>query len=90
MVKISDNVNQDENEPEVLFDAMHHAREPLSMETTLLFMDWLIDNYKKDPEATYLVDNREMFFDPASMARAAVCTRERAASICVAMSASIH
>ena len=33
MVKISDNVGVDENEPEVLFDALHHAREPLSMET---------------------------------------------------------
>ncbi|MFQ5507350.1 MAG: M14 family metallopeptidase, partial [Planctomycetota bacterium] len=64
MVKISDNVNVDENEPEVLFDAMHHAREPLSMETTLLFMDWLIDNYGKDSEATYLVDHRELYFVP--------------------------
>ena len=64
MVKISDNVNKDEAEPEALFDAIHHAREPLSMSTTLLFMDWLIDGYGKDPLASYLVDNRELYFIP--------------------------
>ena len=30
--KISDNVATDENEPEVLFDALHHAREHLTVE----------------------------------------------------------
>ncbi|MCA8958046.1 MAG: hypothetical protein KDC87_18365, partial [Planctomycetes bacterium] len=64
MVKISDNVQIDENEPEVFFDALHHAREPLSMETTLLFMDELLDGYGKDPEATFLIDNRELYFVP--------------------------
>jgi len=64
MVKISDNVAKDEAEPEALFDAVHHAREPLGMTTTLLFMDWLLSNYGKDPQATYLVDERELFFVP--------------------------
>ena len=64
MVKISDNVNQKENEAELYFDALHHAREPLSMEATLLFMDWLLQNYRKDPQATWLVDNREFYFVP--------------------------
>ena len=64
MVKISDNVNVDENEPEVLFDAVHHAREPLSVTTTLLFMDWLVSNYGTNPEATRLVNTREMYFVP--------------------------
>ncbi|MCA8954268.1 MAG: zinc carboxypeptidase [Planctomycetes bacterium] len=64
MVKISDNVAVDENEPELLFDALHHAREPLSMETTLVFMDWLVTNYGTDPDATLIVDERELFFVP--------------------------
>ena len=34
MVKISDNADIDENEPEVRFDAMHHAREPEGMQAT--------------------------------------------------------
>lgn len=64
MVKISDNVGVDENEPEVLYDALHHAREPLSMETTLLFMEQLLQGYGVDPELTYIVDNRELYFVP--------------------------
>lgn len=64
MVKISDNVGTDENEPEVLFDAMHHARETLSMEATVVFMDWLVSNYGTDPEATLIVDERELYFVP--------------------------
>ncbi len=64
MVKISDNVGVDENEPEVLYDALHHAREPASMETTLLFMERLLSGYGTDPELTYLVDNRELYFIP--------------------------
>ncbi|MCR9248463.1 MAG: M14 family metallopeptidase [bacterium] len=64
MVKISDNVTVDENEPEVLFDALHHAREPLSMETTVVFMEWLVQNYGTDPDATLIVDERELFFIP--------------------------
>jgi hypothetical protein len=64
MVKISDNVASDENEPEVLFDAVHHAREPLSLGATLLFMDELLDGHGNDPEATFLIDQRELFFVP--------------------------
>ena len=33
--KVSDNVAEDENEPEVLFDALHHAREHLTIEQIL-------------------------------------------------------
>ncbi len=36
--KISDNVADDENEPEVLFDALHHAREHLTVEQALAVM----------------------------------------------------
>lgn len=64
MVKISDNVNVDENEPEVLFDSLHHAREPLGVTTTLVFMDWLLSNYATDPVAKRIVDTRELYFVP--------------------------
>lgn len=64
MVKISDHVGVDEPEPEVLYDALHHSREPLSMEATLVFMEWLVNNYGTDPEATLIVDERELYFVP--------------------------
>jgi carboxypeptidase T len=63
-IKISDNPDIDESEPEVLFDGMHHARECIGMEAILHYMTWLCENYGSDPEATFLVDNREIFFVP--------------------------
>ncbi|MAB77878.1 MAG: hypothetical protein CMJ89_00875 [Planctomycetes bacterium] len=63
-VKISDNPDTDENEPEVRFDAMHHAREPQSMQCTLWTMLCLLENYGTDPLATYLVNEREIWFIP--------------------------
>ncbi len=60
--KISDNPEVDELEPEVLFDALHHAREPISIEVLMHYLDWLTQNYGTDAEATFLVDNREMWF----------------------------
>lgn len=64
VVKISDNVGTAENEARVFFDALHHAREPVSMAATLAFMDWVLTNYGTDPDATLLVDEREMYFVP--------------------------
>jgi len=65
-VKISDNADVDESatEPAIYFDALHHAREPQSMAGTMYFMYWLLDNYNSNPEAKYLVDNREIFIVP--------------------------
>jgi len=63
-VKISDNPNVDENEPEVFYNSLIHAREPESMMQLLYYMYYLLDNYGTDPEVTYLVDNREMYFVP--------------------------
>lgn len=65
-VKISDNpdVNESATEPAIYFDALHHAREPQAMAGTMYFMYWLLDNYNSNPEAKYLVDNREIYFVP--------------------------
>lgn len=65
-VKISDNadVNESATEPAIYFDALHHAREPISLEALLYYMYWLLDNYNTNPEAKYLVDNREIYFIP--------------------------
>lgn len=63
-VKISDNAAADEDEAEALFTSLHHAREPGGMMTVLYTMWWLLENYGTDPEATYLVNNRELWFIP--------------------------
>ncbi len=61
-LKISDNPDVDEDEPEVFYNSLIHAREPAGMEVLLYFMWYLLDNYGSDPQATYLVDNRELWF----------------------------
>src|SRR5215204_2398978 len=59
--KVSDNVHVDENEPEVLFDGLHHDREHLTVEQTLAILRWLSDDYGRDDEITDLVDTREIW-----------------------------
>ncbi len=63
-IKISDNPNVDEDEPELLYTALTHCREMITPEVLFYFMNYLSDNYGTDPEATYLVDNREIWFIP--------------------------
>jgi carboxypeptidase T len=63
-VKISDNPEIDENEPEVLYTGLHHAREPLSMSQLLYFMWYVLENYDRDPSIKKLLDSRELFFVP--------------------------
>jgi hypothetical protein len=64
MVKISDNADQNEDEPEMLYTGLTHAREPEGMELLLYYMYYLLEHYGTDPEATYLVNTRELYFVP--------------------------
>jgi len=59
--KISDNVGVDENEPEIMFDALHHAREHMGVEQVLYLLRVLTVDYATDPEVKSLVDGREIF-----------------------------
>jgi carboxypeptidase T len=61
MAKVSDNVAKDEAEPEVLVDALHHAREHLTSEQALALLGWLTRDYGTDETVTRLVDTREIF-----------------------------
>jgi hypothetical protein len=64
MVEISDDPGVDEGEPEALYTAMHHAREPGSMMAVLYFMYYLGERYGTDPDVTALVNGRRLFFVP--------------------------
>ena len=63
-VKISDNVARDEDEPEVLIMALHHAREIITPGIVLDFMHTLLTGYGQDPEITYLVNHRQIWLIP--------------------------
>ena len=59
--KVSDNVADDESEPEVLFDGGHHAREHITVEQTLDVLAMLADGYGTDQRVTEVVDGREIW-----------------------------
>jgi hypothetical protein len=64
MMKISDNPNVDEDEPEFFINGLIHAREPMGMECCLRFMEYLLSNYASDTSVANLVNNREFYFVP--------------------------
>jgi murein tripeptide amidase MpaA len=63
-IKISDNPNISEDEPQILYTALHHAREPASMQQLIYFMWYLLENYNSDESIKHIVDNSELFFIP--------------------------
>jgi len=63
-VRISDNPDINESEPEVLYTGMHHAREPIGMQHLLYYMWYLLENYYTDASLKALVDTTEMYFVP--------------------------
>ena len=63
-LKISDNVNVDEDEPAVLYIGCHHAEEILGIEICMYMIDDLLSNYGADSARTYWIDNREIWFVP--------------------------
>ena len=64
VIKISDNVATDENEPEVLYTAHQHAREHLTVEMALCLIKQLTDNYGTDARITGVVNSREIWIVP--------------------------
>ena len=63
-LKISDNPNINEAEPEMLYDAIHHAREPAAMQQLIYYMWYLLENYATNPEVQSIVNNTELYFIP--------------------------
>lgn len=63
-VRISDNPDTEEPEPQLLHTALHHAREPGGMTQMIFFMWYLLENYDTHPEVKGLVDNAELYFVP--------------------------
>lgn len=65
MVKISDNADTNETgEPQVLYTALTHAREPGGMMTVMYLMYYLLENYETNQRVRNIVDNREIYFIP--------------------------
>lgn len=63
-LRLSDNPTENEDEPELLYTALHHAREPNSLSQLIFYIWYLLEHYENDPEVQYLVNNTEMYFVP--------------------------
>jgi len=63
-MKVSDNVETEEDEPSIYYLSEHHAREPISLEVNMAILNHIIDNYGTDPEITENVNNTQIWFVP--------------------------
>lgn len=66
MVKLSDNVNQEENEPGVLFMGAHHGNEWPGIEICLFFIQYIVEQYDNDtiPTIRETVNTTQIFLIP--------------------------
>jgi len=63
-IKISDNVEEDEDEPTFLMVSCHHAREVITPVIALYSIEQFTSNYGTDPDITALVDEYEIWISP--------------------------
>jgi hypothetical protein len=64
IMKISDNVNIDEDEPEVHFEGNIHGDEKIGWAMSLWMVRYLLENYATDTLVQRLVDTREIWIAP--------------------------
>lgn len=64
LVRLSNNADVDQDKPEVLYTALHHAREPVSLSQLIYFLWHLLEGYGTDAEATYVLDHFELYAVP--------------------------
>lgn len=63
-IKLSDNVTQDENEPEVMLTAATHGDELITPEVLVGLLDQLVDGYETDSRFKEMVNKLEIYFIP--------------------------
>lgn len=62
--RMSDNPDIDQERPAALFDGLHHSGEWPSMLLVTDLAEYFAQTYGSDPEITYLLDHREVYFVP--------------------------
>jgi len=63
-LKISDNINENEDEPEFLYTSSMHGDETTGYVLLLRLSDYLLSNYGTDQRLTNIVDNIEIWINP--------------------------
>lgn len=64
-IRISNNPGTDQPaKPQMLYTALHHAREPGSLSALIFYMWHLLEHYATDPQIKTIIDNTELYFVP--------------------------
>lgn len=66
VLKISDNVSEDEDEPAVFYSSTIHGDETAGFILMLRLADYLLENYGTDSRVRNIVDNLEIWINPLS------------------------
>jgi len=66
VLKISDNVNTDEDEPEYFYTGQMHGDEIVAYIMFLRLIDYMLVNYGTDNQITNLINNVEIYINPLS------------------------
>ncbi len=64
ILKISDNVNINEDEPDIFIIGCHHAREWISVEIPLMYAQYLLENINSNPEVRKAVEGTQIYILP--------------------------
>lgn len=64
-LRISNHPDSDQTQkPQILYTALHHAREPAGLTDMMFYMWYLLENYQTSAEVRALVDHTEMYILP--------------------------
>ncbi|MCW3124076.1 MAG: Carboxypeptidase [Flavipsychrobacter sp.] len=64
-IRISNNPGVDQpTKPQMLYTALHHAREPGSISATVFYLWYLLEHYATDNHIKEIIDNTELYFVP--------------------------
>ena len=63
-LKLSDNPQENEDEPNIFYAAEIHAREPISLEVDMYILNYLVSNYGISDSVTNWIDNTQIWFIP--------------------------
>ena len=64
-MRISNHPDSDQTtKPQILYTALHHAREPAGLTDMMFYMWYLLENYNTSAEAKALIDHTEMYIVP--------------------------
>ncbi len=64
VIKISDNVEAEEGEPNIFIAGCHHAREWISVEVPLLFAQYLLEHFDDNPQVRRAVEGGQIYILP--------------------------